>query len=247
MGSAGRAAPAFREVKFETGRRIVSVASTEGTRALFLLGDTFDSDRVGEEDIRRTVSILARADCPVYVLPGNHDWWHRGGVLYAFREQAKAHANIRVLLVEEPFQVDGIAGATFFPCPVMRHAGLEDPTAWIPPRRPEDGLRVGLVHGALDLANWGGRVPARVAEVRDLDLALVGDWHAPHEGPSGRTHYPGSPEPGGFDESHGGQVLVVSLDDEVRVRRVPVGQLSWRTIDADLSRRHCMAGSASRT
>ncbi|MBI4605090.1 MAG: DNA repair exonuclease [Planctomycetes bacterium] len=235
LATAGPAAPAFREAKLRTAERIVELCRKEDARALFLLGDIFDGDRVGAAEVRRAAELLARAPCPVFVLPGNHDWWHPGGVLEAFAGEAKEKDAIRVLLKEEPLTVEGVARVTFFPCPVLRHAGVADPTLWIPARRPEHGLRVGLIHGALDRAEWGGRVPEKVADARDLDLALLGDWHNPASGLDMRTHYPGSPEPGGFDEEHEGQVIVASLEaGGPDVRRVPVGELRWRRIERTL-------------
>lgn len=236
MGSAGRAATRFREVKFETAERIVRLANDEGAGALLLLGDTFDGDGVGAADVERTVRILAEARGPVLVLPGNHDWWHAGGVLRAFARAAESTENVRVLHEPQtPLTVDGLPGVTFYPCPLLKHAGVADPTRWIPPRRAEDGVRVGLIHGALDRADWGGRVPERVAEERDLDLAVLGDWHKPVDGPDGRTFYAGSPEPGGFDEEHVGQVLLVTVEGgSCEVRRTEVGRLAWRRIEQTL-------------
>ncbi|MEN8150986.1 MAG: hypothetical protein ABFS86_14285, partial [Planctomycetota bacterium] len=119
---------------------------------------------------------------------------------------------------------------------LLQHAGVSDPTAWIPPRSEADGLRVGLIHGALDRAEWGGHVPERVAEERDLELALLGDWHKPIDGPDGRTFYAGSLEAGGFDESHQGQVLLATVgEDGAGVERVPVGRLAWRRIELELT------------
>jgi len=246
MGSAGRAATRFREIRFETAGRVVRLVGEREAGALFLLGDTFDGDGVGSGDLDRTLSILRGASCPVYVLPGNHDWWHPGGVLAAFSRAAEAAENVHVLTeIGVPLVLLEVPGVTFYPCPVRKHADVTDPTRWIPPRREEDGARVALIHGALDQADWGGRVPERVAEERDLDLALLGDWHKPVSGPDGRTFYAGSLEPGGFDEEHRGQVLVAGVPgkgvpekgaDEkgAGVERVPVGRLAWRRIELEL-------------
>ena len=237
MGTAGRAADRFREIRFETAARVVQLAEEEDAVALFLLGDTFDGDRVGWEDVDRTRKVLAKASCPVYVLPGNHDWWHRGGVLPSFARAVEDVENIEVLSeVGATLRLPGAPGVTFYPCPVLKRADVADPTRWIPAREASDGVRIALIHGAFDRAEWGGHVPERVAEVRDLDLAVLGDWHKPVDGPDGRTFYPGSLEAGGFDESHRGQVLVATVDGaEVATDRVPVGRLAWRRIERELT------------
>ena len=236
MGTAGRASRRFREEKFETVKRVLALARDEGATALFLLGDTFDGDGVGMEDIRKTVEFLAAAPCPVFVLPGNHDWWHAGGALSSFARAAEPHPAIRVLTEPgAPLSIDGAPGVVLYPCPVLKHADVADPTAWIPPREAGQGLRIGLIHGAFDRADWGGTVPERVADVRDLDLALLGDWHKPVDGPDGKTFYAGSLEPGGFDEEHqGGVILVAAADGAAAARRVPVGRLHYRRLSLDL-------------
>ena len=236
MRSAGAAATRFREARFSAAERVVELAATEGAGAIFLLGDTFDGDGVGLGDIRRTVEILAHAPCAVYVLPGNHDWWHEGGVLSSFARLAADVDAITVLTEKQvPLRIEAIPDTTFFPCPLTRHAGVDDPTAWFPPRRPEDGRRVGLIHAALDRGDVHGRVPERVAEERDLDLALLGDWHKPVDGPDGRTFYPGALEPGGFDEAHTGQVILATVGaDAITARRVPIGRIAWRRLQLQL-------------
>ncbi len=236
MGSAGSGAPRFREARFSTAERVVELAVKEGAAAIFLLGDTFDGDGVGSGDIRRTLELLARAPCEVFVLPGNHDWWHSGGVLSSFARLAADVANVSVLTAPKtPLKIDGLPGVTFFPCPVLKHAEVGDPTRWIPPRAAEDGVRVGLIHAALERADWGGEVPERVAEERNLDLALLGDWHKPVDGPDGRTFYPGSLEPLRFKDSHVGQVILAATGTEgAKVERVEVGKLAYQRIELTL-------------
>ncbi len=236
MGSAGSAAPRFRKARFSAAERVIELATKEGAGAIFLLGDTFDGDGVGSGDIRRTLEILAQAPCRVFVLPGNHDWWHTGGVLSSFARLAAEVANVSVLTAREtPLTVDGLPDVTFYPCPVLKHAEVGDPTRWIPPRTAEDGVRVGLIHAALERADWGGEVPERVAEERDLDLALLGDWHKPVDGPDGRTFYPGSIEPLRFKDSHVGQVILGTVGAQgAKVERVEVGKLAYRRIERTL-------------
>jgi DNA repair exonuclease SbcCD nuclease subunit len=236
MGTAGEAAPRFREALFHAVERVIELAAEEEAGAIFLLGDTFDGDKVGLADIQRVADLLARAPCEVFVLPGNHDWWHEGGVLAAFARKVEDAERITVLTAtEQPLRVEALPGLTFFPCPVLRRSEVVDPTRWIPTRNPEDGLRVGLFHGPLDRADVNGIVPERVAEVRDLDLALLGDWHKPVDGPDGRTFYTGSLEPGGFGEGHTGGVVVATADAaSIEARRVEVGRLAWRSLEVEV-------------
>ena len=106
---------------------------------IYILGDLFDSDRVGDKDILRTAVLLSRIECPVYIIPGNHDWWHHGGTLHAFSIQCKQYPNIHLRLENEPFSVEDIDGVTFYPSPIMKRNPIQDLSEWIPERKKEDG------------------------------------------------------------------------------------------------------------
>lgn len=236
MCSAGGAADYFRKAKYEVASRITKVAAENKAKALFILGDLFDSDRVGEQDILRIGVILSEVNCPVYVMPGNHDWWHQGGTMHTFKRLSEKHKNIHILYEDAPFTVKDLCDVTFFPCPLRRKNPIRDTSEWIPERNTEHGFRVALLHGNIDTTP-DGNIPGNVTEVRDLDLAFFGDWHNPTK-VNDKTYYCGSPEPGGFDEGHEGQVLVVEVDeDKIRVEPVIVGKLAWQRIELKLESR----------
>jgi len=231
MNSAGKAAEDFREAKYKVATRIGEIAQTDA-KALFILGDLFDSDRVGETDILRIAEKLSKMPCPVYVMPGNHDWWHHGGTMHTFSRFVKKHDNIHILLEDSPFTVEGLSNMTFFPSPLRRKNPIKDTSEWIPERNTEHGLRIALLHGSIDTAP-GGNIPTDVAKVRDLDLVFLGDWHNPLN-VNNNTYYCGSPEPGGFDEGHEGQVLVVEIDgNRLKVKPVIIGRLCWQRIELE--------------
>lgn len=233
MYSAGGAAEFFREAKYEVASRIAKVVAKNKAKALFILGDLFDSDRVGEPDILRTGVLLSKISCPVYIMPGNHDWWHQGGTLHTFSRLSKKHENIHILHEDAPFTVKDLPNVTFFPSPIRHKNPIRDRSEWIPERNTEHGFRVALLHGSIDTAP-GGNIPGNVTEVRDLDLAFFGDWHNSVK-VDDKTYYCGSPEPGGFDESHEGQVLIVEIDgNKTLVKPVIVGKLAWQRIELKL-------------
>lgn len=236
MESAGRASKMFREEKYNVAKRIAQVVDKKKAKALFILGDLFDSDRVGESDILQTSLDLAKVSCPVYVIPGNHDWWHQGGVLHRFSRLSEKQENINILLEDLPFTVKNLPNVTFFPSPLRRKNPIHDTSEWIPTRTKKDGLRVALLHGTIDTYP-NGKIPSNVTNIRDLDLTFLGDLHKPDK-VDDKTYYCGSPEPGGFDEGHEGQVLAVEVEgDKTNVESTIVGKLAWKRIEIKLESR----------
>ena len=234
MESAGEAAEYFRSVRFNTAEEIIKMANKEKIDAIFILGDLFDGDNVGETDIRKTSIILSKAKCPIYIIPGNHDWWHLGGSLHSFSQHAAKHDNITLLLEEEPLTIDEIKGIIFYSGPVMRKIQIKDPTEWIPKRKKGDGVRVGLFHGSID-STPGGLIPTTAKEDRNLDYLILGDWHNPTEFHE-NSFYCGSIEPMGFDEPHKGQIILAKTTKEkIELTPIDVGKLSWNRYELELS------------
>ena len=233
MKGAGKAAEAFRKAKYDMVKRIGEVIARRNAQALFILGDLFDSDRIGERDMFKTGVSISKIKCPVFILPGNHDWWHQGGIMHSFDRLCQKHQNIRILLKNQAFSVDELPGITFFPSPLLVRNPVQDTSEWIPERTAEHGIRVGLLHGSLNTVP-GGNIPKDVTQKRDLDFTFLGDWHKPIT-IDDRTYYCGSPEPGGFDESHKGQLLIVETDGkDVTVEQETVGKLAWKRIEIEL-------------
>ncbi len=61
------------EARFETVRRIVSLATQRKFDAVLVAGDVFDQQTVSDTVIRKLFSALAGYTGPWFMLPGNHD------------------------------------------------------------------------------------------------------------------------------------------------------------------------------
>ncbi len=61
------------EARFETVRRIASLATERGMDAVLVAGDVFDQQTVAETVIRKLFGALSGYAGPWYLLPGNHD------------------------------------------------------------------------------------------------------------------------------------------------------------------------------
>ncbi len=233
MNSAGCAAESFKEQKYEVVSQVSDIIKNKNVKALFILGDLFDSDRVGEPDILKTHVFLSKIKCPIYIMPGNHDWWHHGGTMYAFSRLCEKNQNIHMLLENKPLKVDDLTETIFFPSPITRKNPINDTSEWIPERSNKHGIRIGLLHGSIDTAP-GGNIPKEVTKIRDLDFTFLGDWHNPVKIDE-NTFYCGSIEPMGFDEKHEGQILIVDIEDgKIKVEPEKVGRLAWHRIEIKL-------------
>ena len=234
FGNAQSAAIVFSNQQFITAEKIVAVANESGVNAVFILGDMFDNDLIGKSVLHRTREVLRQSKSPVYILPGNHDWWHTGGSLWSFERLLQPEDDIHIIQEPKPFVLDTLSSVTFFPCPCLKSDQLADPSHLIRERSDDDGIRVGLLHGSLNSVP-DGIIPNNVQVDRDLDFVLLGDWHNPESGPGGSTLYCGSPEALGFNEEHRGRVLLLNFtDDGPEPQSREVGQMSWRRIEEKL-------------
>lgn len=220
---AGAAGTRLRAERLEAARRIAAIAREQAAEFVLIAGDLFDSSAPAPAEIRETAGLLASFTMPVYVMPGNHDpdvpggpWQHA-----AWREAA----NVHLLLEAQPV---ALAGGTLYPCPLRSRWQGGDPLAWIPPRQPGDGIRVGLAHGGLKA--FGGPIAEQAAVERDLDYLALGDWHSVNEGI--RQAYCGTPETDAFGQRDSGFVLIVEIAGAAGapplITRQRSGRLTWR-------------------
>jgi len=168
---------------------------------------------------------------PVYILPGNHDWWD-GGSVYRRAEFDESRArNLRVCSRPEPTLI--APSVILYPCPITEQHSLLDPTLWIPHRDSDGPIRLGLAHGSLPFAhseNSDFPIQPTTAQTKGLDYLALGHYHGVQILDSNRVAMPGSPEQTRFGEQGAGQVLVVEIDAAgvpPRLEPVSVGTLRW--------------------
>jgi DNA repair exonuclease SbcCD nuclease subunit len=121
---------------------VIAAARDNAADLLLLAGDTFDCNRVPARLVERTAALLAAADLPVIILPGNHD---PAVADSPYRAPCFARPNLFVL---------GISHAERLHFPALdlelwgrAHRDYDDmvPLANPPPRRAR--WRVALAHG----------------------------------------------------------------------------------------------------
>ncbi len=253
---AGARARELRKERLNVVKRIADEAVSRHVDFMIVAGDMFDDHDVDDLLVHEVVEILnSLAPLPVYVIPGNHDFWGHGGV-WERRTWKGAGGHIRLLVSEE--ETEAGSGTALYPCPVRQKRSNIDPTRWITPRQEGDTrIRIGIAHGSLDTVSGSANFPisADRAETSGLDYLALGDWHGMRL--LGRTAYPGTPEQTNFGEDGTGNVLIVSLKagEMPSAEPVRVGGVSWIELKADIREpadvdhleRQLKAGSALRS
>jgi DNA repair exonuclease SbcCD nuclease subunit len=222
---AGARAAEVREARLVAAEEVVALAARIGADAMLLAGDTFEDSDVEPKLVRRVAELLARASCPVLVLPGNHDPLGPGSI-YSHAAWKEVAARVRVLSSTEPVE---IADAIFLPSPCFARASTEDPTRAIVETTSEK-IRIGVAHGSLRGQGFepaADDFPIAPDAAARFDYLALGHWHSTLL--LGKLAYPGTHETTKFGERDSGNALEVRLTrgcaPEIVVHAT--GRLQW--------------------
>lgn len=220
-----------RMARLESARRVLELARRETVDFIVVAGDTFENNGVERIKVREVAKILTGAQCPVYIIPGNHDPIMPGSV---WEESAwREWPNIHLLTDQVPVEV---SGATLYPCPVSAKDSRDDPTGWI--SLTNGGIAIGIAHGSVESPAYEQVAPVarQAAEVRRLDYLALGHFHSKtlYAGSDGvvRMAYCGTHEPTAFGEHASGNALVVEIPHRgapPQIQAVRTGILEWLT------------------
>jgi DNA repair exonuclease SbcCD nuclease subunit len=138
-GQGTAAQPAFQ--------RVVDLALEVQADAVVVAGDLFDTVRVADDVVDWTAEQLRRLDCPVVVLPGNHD---HGGTESPFHRRAFAERSGATVLQREEGQLvaDASPRFAFWGRATHDHSPSFRPLVGVP-ARPADRWGVVIGHGLL--------------------------------------------------------------------------------------------------
>lgn len=213
--------------------RLAALARKKKADLVLLAGDLLDSERVFRETVQALREALASIPCPVFIAPGNHDFYSRRSVWAALDWPENVH--IFTSGTPEPVELPGCTlwGRAFTDahsdvCPLD---GLAVP----------DGgkLQIACLHGDVD--GTGGYGPISRADIAasGLDYLALGHVHqASGLQREGNTFwaYPGCPEGRGFDELGEKGVLYVEAEPgTVTAQFVPLAQVRYEIITADIT------------
>jgi DNA repair exonuclease SbcCD nuclease subunit len=230
---------------------LLHLAGQEQTDFIVLAGDTFEDNAVSRHLVRDIITLLSKAPCPVYILPGNHDPLNAGSVW----EMPEWRTSAQITILDEEKPVEVMPGVTLFPCPVRERYGVNDPTVWIPPAAG-DGIRIGIAHGSVEGLRMDDPqfpIPRDAAARRSLDYLALGHWHSYAEYPADdraiRMAYSGTHEPTAFGERDSGNALLVEISGHGSapvLQKIRSAALQWHLLDEYVSQDGDLAKLRSR-
>lgn len=203
----------LRRARLEAADRIAKVAAEQGCAHVLVAGDIYDSQGLGDHELRQLMERLRRhGDVTWHLLPGNHDPAREGGV-WSRLDALGLPENVVVHAEPRPFTL--AEGIVLLPAPCTSHRMSTDPTAWMDARdRTAGQIIIGLAHGSAHgfggTDDAGGLIAPGRRISAGLDYLALGDWHGHKELAPG-VWYAGTPEPDQFPENQPGYALVVTI------------------------------------
>ncbi len=190
--------------------RLAELAKVEQVDLVLLPGDLFDGERVYPETVRALAAALEALAVPVFIAPGNHDYYH-GRSPYA---GADWPGNVHIFTAPglQAFELPAL-NCVVHGCAFTAPHREDDPISGF--TAPADGrTHLLCVHGEVGLTGNYAPIGPKSLERSGAAYAALGHVHAANSGQAGRTlwAYPGCPEGRGFDELGPKGALIVSLD-----------------------------------
>ncbi len=213
--------------------RLAALAREKGADLVLLAGDLLDSERVYRETARALRSALGDIPCPVYIAPGNHDFYSPRSVWAALDWPENVHiftssALERVEMPEYTLWGRAFTDAHQDACPLE---GLEV---------PDDGrVHLACLHGEVDPVGRYGPISREGIAASGLDYLALGHIHqATGLQKEGKTFwaYPGCPEGRGFDELGEKGVLYVEVEPgRAKSQFAPLAKVRYEAIPVDIT------------
>jgi exonuclease SbcD len=200
-----------REEQREFLFRLTELAREEAVSLLLLSGDLLDSDSAYAETLEMLAAALGRLSIPIFLSPGNHDFYTRRCPYARMRLPENIHIFRRPVLECVPLPSLGVriwgAGYNDSACPPL----LRDFKA----EKEEEALDILVLHAEVGRPD-SAYCPVSVEELTrsGMDYAALGHVHS-FSGlrRAGDCFYawPGCPEGRGFDEQGEKGVILASL------------------------------------
>jgi DNA repair exonuclease SbcCD nuclease subunit len=230
----------LRDARFETLKRIASLARDHCVDAVLVAGDCYDEISVADDALWR-FKIALESFCGTWILlPGNHD---PATSISPWNRLRGLSLPANVVIADEPIPISIDGKAVLLPAPLRRRREASDLTQWFDNAATEEGLiRIGLAHGSVrELLPEGIGAPNPVAldraERARLDYLALGDWHGRLQ-ISERSRYSGTPEPDRFRPNEPGYVLEVTIERAgalPSVEAIAIGRYRWMDKPVELT------------
>lgn len=211
-----RSAQRRRELR-DIPTRLAKLARDEGVDLVLLPGDLFDGERVYPETVRALTQALGDMAVPVFIAPGNHDYFHDKS------PYAAAVWPDNVYIFTQP-DLQAVAlpelGCVVHGCAFTAPHREDDPLAGF--AAPDDGrFHLLCLHGEVGTAGNYAPINPKSLEKSGADYAALGHVHDAvcHRAGDTKTKwaYPGCPEGRGFDELGPKGALIVYIGEPTQL------------------------------
>lgn len=209
----------LRQALLEVPGKLAELCKKEGCDLMLLCGDLFDGHWT-KESFHALSHALADVGVPVFISPGNHDFC--GGDSPYLQEIFPSNVHIFTKPVMEAVTIETLdcrvygAGYRSMDCPGLLRDFQAEGT---------ERYHIGLLHGDPVTAD-SPYCPITQEQIRQSALDYLALGHI-HKGGSVRCGdtlcaWPGCPMGKGYDETGSKGVLIVTLEDTVETRFVPL-------------------------
>ena len=211
--------------------RLAGLAREKQADLVLLAGDLLDSERVFRETAQALRAALAAIPCPVFIAPGNHDFYSPRSVWTSLDWPENVH-----IFTSDALEAVEVPGCTLWGRAFSDAHQTACPLEGL--AVPGDGrLHIACVHGCVGTGN-GPITPGEIA-ASGLDYLALGHVHQgsglQREGGTWWA-YPGCPEGRGFDETGEKGVLYVEAEPgRVTAQFVPLAKVRYEIITADIT------------
>lgn len=209
----------LREALSQIPGKIAALCKEEHCDLMLLAGDLFDGN-ANTATLQKLKRALADVGVPIFITPGNHDYLGMDSVWTTGDWPENVHIFTRptlesVVLPDLDLRIYG-SGFTAMDCPGL----LADFTA-----QATEQYQIAVLHGDPTQAN-SPYCPISKQQVQNsgLDYLALGHIHKSDSFRAGKTlcAWPGCPMGRGYDEEGEKGVLIVTLDDTVETKFLPL-------------------------
>jgi DNA repair exonuclease SbcCD nuclease subunit len=210
-----------RQHRRDTLTRILALAEAEAVDAVLCAGDLFEHDRVQPDTVAFLQASFARSTRPIYLAPGNHDWYGPQSPYHTTEWSPNVHVFREAVLRPMPLADEMTLWGAAHCAPANTDGFFASARATGP------GMHLALAHASERswlTAQGQGKEPhapfdAAEIEAAGFSHAFLGHYHVPKD--ADRHTYPGNPDPLEFGETgeRGAVLATVEADGTVRRER----------------------------
>lgn len=214
---------------------ILKLAKKQNVQAVMLPGDLFDSPKTYLETIEAVEQFLTALEVPVFIAPGNHDFY-RAGCAYDrmfLPENVHMFRHNRIECVEVPELHLRVWGAAFTDsvCPCLIDG-------FVPDKQPGT-VDILCVHGTASKDGVYNPMPPELLAKTGMDYVAMGHSHSCGGlQKAGDTYYlwPGVPMGRGFDETGKKGVVIANIaPGQVTAHFAPIHTREYQILEVDVT------------